>query len=76
MAFETNYLVSSVALSAEETPFNRFEEVFYRVVKQISSPEMYESGAGALDAPLGEVFRRQLFAAQVAPVEALKGPLH
>jgi P-loop Domain of unknown function (DUF2791) len=66
MAFESNYLVSSVALSADETPFNRFEEVFYRIVKQISSPEMYASGAPALDAPLGEVFRRQLFANQPA----------
>ncbi len=60
-AFESNYLVSSVGLSADETPFNRFEEVFYRIVRQIASPEMYSEGAVALDAPLGEVFRRQLF---------------
>lgn len=63
-AFDSNYLVSSVGLSAEETPFNRFEEVFYRVVKEISSPEMYRTGVATLDAPLGEVFRRQLFGSQ------------
>lgn len=60
-AFDSKYLVSSVELSADETPFNRFEEVFYRIVKQIASPEMYALGTTTLDAPLGEVFRRQLF---------------
>ena len=60
-AFDANYLVSSVGLSAGETPFNRFEEVFYRIAKQISSPEMYTTNSHTLDAPLGEVFRRQLF---------------
>ena len=60
-AFASNYLVSSVALSADEAPFNRFEEVFSRIVRQISSQDMHESGNAVLDAPLGEVFRRQLF---------------
>ena len=61
MAFESNYLVSSLGLSADETPFNRFEGVFYRIVKGISSPEMNATNGAVLDAPLGEVFRRQLF---------------
>ena len=60
-AFDANYLVSSVGLSADEAPFNRFEEVFYRIVKEISSPDMHRTSAVTLDAPLGEVFRRQLF---------------
>lgn len=60
-AFDANYLVSSVGLSADEAPFNRFEEVFYRIVKEISSPEMHRASTATLDAPLGEVFRRQLF---------------
>lgn len=63
-AFDSNYLVSSVGLSADETPFNRFEEVFYRVVKKISSPGMHESDDVPPDAPLGEVFGRQLFGAK------------
>ena len=69
-AFDSNYLVSSVGLSAAETPFNRFEEVFYRIVKQISSSEMYTTGGAALDAPLGEVFRRQLFGSSAAAYDA------
>ena len=60
-AFASNYLVSSVALSVVEAPFNRFEEVFSRIVRQISSRDMHETGNTTLDAPLGEVFRRQLF---------------
>ena len=60
-AFSSNYLVSSLGLSADETPFDRFEEVFYRIVKEISSPETHATGRTALDAPLGEVFRQQIF---------------
>lgn len=70
-AFEANYLVSSVGLSADETPFNRFEEVFYRIVRQISSPQMYKTGGTTLDAPLGEVFRRQLFGSSGAASNAV-----
>src|SRR5437868_13899865 len=43
-AFDTNYLVATVELSRDETPFNKFEEVFYRIVRSITSPEMYEAG--------------------------------
>ena len=69
-AFDSNYLVSSLQLSADETPFNRFEEVFYRIVKQVASPEMYNGGGRALDAPLGEVFRQQLFGSDPAAPNA------
>ena len=65
-AFDSNYLVSSVELSADEAPFNRFEEVFYRIIKQISSPEMHITSNTTFDAPLGEVFRRQLFESATA----------
>ena len=73
-AFDSNYLVSSVGLSVDETPFNRFEEVFYRIVREISSPEMYETGTTALDAPLGEVFRQQLFGSSPPPADAVIDP--
>lgn len=71
IAFGSNYLVSSVGLSADETPFNRFEEVFYRVVKEISSPEMYATGASELNAPLSEVFRQQIFGSAPAVPSAV-----
>lgn len=70
-AFASRYLVSSLALSADETPFNRFEEVFYRIVKNISSPEMNATDGRILDAPLGEVFRRQLFGSSVVSADAV-----
>ena len=43
-AFEANYLVATVELSRDETPFNKFEEVFYRIIRSITSPEMYQAG--------------------------------
>ena len=70
-AFDSKYLVSSLRLSADETPFNRFEEVFYRIVKNISSPEMNVTDGRILDAPLGEVFRRQLFGSHVTSPDAV-----
>ena len=60
-AFDSRYLVSPVTLNADETPFNRFEEVFYRIVRVISSQEIYANESYMLHAPLGEVFRRHLF---------------
>lgn len=57
IAFDTNCLVSSVQLDRDTTPFDRFEEVFYSVVKNISTPDIDPS----IDDPLSEVFRRQLF---------------
>src|SRR3989475_12799534 len=39
-AFAANYLVATVELSRDETPFNKFEEVFYRIIRSITSPEM------------------------------------
>ena len=59
-AFSAGYLVSTVTLNADETPFNRFEEVFYRIVRMISSSEIYASENHMLNAPLGEVFRQHL----------------
>ena len=55
-AFDANYLVSSVGLSADEAPFNRFEEVFYRIVKEITSPDMHRASTVTLDAPLAKSF--------------------
>lgn len=60
LAFSSNFLVSSVQLSPDEAAFNRFEEVFYRIVRQIMSPHMFAENYTGLE-PLGELFRRQLF---------------
>lgn len=60
-AFEAHYLVSSVDLNLDETPFNKFEEVFFRIISKIESPEMYERGeVGKYVVPFEELLRRTL----------------
>lgn len=61
LAFDANYLVSSVELNVDETPFNKFEEVFYRIVQQIGTPEIYRKGREESVSPIGEVFKKCLF---------------
>jgi hypothetical protein len=70
-AFGAGYLVSTVELSADATPFNKFERVFFEIVRQITSPEMYEEGDLGRADPFAEVLRRYLFgrpAAETASV--------
>ena len=62
-AFDAHYLVSTVELNADSTPFNKFEQVFYDIVRNITSPEMYREGELGLAAPFGEVLRRALLEA-------------
>lgn len=62
-AFSAGYLVSTVELSADATPFNKFEQVFFEIVRKITSPEMYQEGDVSRTAPFAEVLRRHLFAA-------------
>ena len=61
-AFAAGYLVSTVELSVDSTPFNKFEQVFYEIVRKITSPEMYRDGDLTRSAPFAEVLRRNLFA--------------
>ncbi len=59
-AFESGFLVSTVELSADEAPFNKFEQVFYQIVRKITSPEMYADGDIYRSDPFGEVLKRIL----------------
>src|SRR5204863_7435832 len=59
-AFEARYLVATVELSREETPFNKFEEVFFRIIRSITSPEMYNVGDLDRANAFAEVLRRAL----------------
>ena len=61
MSFDANCLVSSVKLDKDTAPFDRFEDVFYSVVKNISTRNIDSS----IDDPLSEVFRRQLFGSDI-----------
>jgi hypothetical protein len=53
-AFEANFLVSSIQLSAQQAPLSHFERVIYEIVRGVCSPELYATGDAALTAPLGE----------------------
>ena len=64
VAFGANYMVSFVELTRDETPFDKFEEVFYQIVRQVTSPEMYNEDCNNTASPLGEVFGRHLFGAE------------
>ena len=59
-AFEAGFLVSTVELSADEAPFNKFEQVFYQIVRKITSPEMYADSDIYRSDPFGEVLKRIL----------------
>jgi hypothetical protein len=60
-AFDAGFLVSSVELSNNATPFDKFEKVFYDIVRNVTTPEMYEGDDLDYAAPFGEVLRRALF---------------
>lgn len=70
-AFDANYLVSTVELNVDSTPFNKFEQVFYDIVRNITSPEMYRDGQLDHAAPFGEVLRRALFQGPAGPGETV-----
>jgi hypothetical protein len=80
-AFDANLLVSTVELDAEQTPFNKFERVFYDIVRNITSPRMYEEGNLSAALPFGEVLREAFerksaeLGGDAGAVEALKEEL-
>ncbi|KKG12533.1 BREX system ATP-binding domain-containing protein [Methanosarcina sp. 2.H.A.1B.4] len=44
VAFSENCLVSNVELNVNEAPLNKFERVFYSIVRNITTPSSYEIG--------------------------------
>lgn len=60
-AFESNFLVSSVEIKADETPFNKFEKVFYGIVRNITSGDMYRNNQLKESIPFGKVLEQHLF---------------
>ena len=80
-AFEQNLLVSNVELSSEQTPFNKFERVFFEIVRNIASPTMYNTDNLSAALPFGEVLREVLdhwtekYGSKHAAIEALNSDL-
>ena len=80
-AFDKNLLVSNVELTSEQTPFNKFERVFFEIVRNIASPTMYRTFDLSAALPFGEVLREVLdrwtenYGSKHAAIEALNSEL-
>jgi hypothetical protein len=70
-AFLAGYLVSNVELDKDQAPFNKFEKVFYKLISNLASPEMYKDDAIVGDASFGPLLQRILFGAKAGPGEVV-----
>jgi hypothetical protein len=62
IAFQSQCLVSNVELDTTSAALNKFEQVFYAIVRQISTPNFDEKPANDDVAPFGTVIKEALFA--------------
>jgi len=60
IAFQNECLVSNVELSLDEAPFNKFEMVFYSIVRNIQTPSQYNADLFTDVAPFGRVLKEAL----------------
>jgi hypothetical protein len=60
VAFQNNCLVSNVELSVNEAPLNKFERVFYGIVRNIMTPTYYTEDEIYTAAPFGRVVQESL----------------
>ena len=60
MAFQSNCLVSNVELDTTSTALNKFEQVFYAIIRQITSMSSDENQDSGNVAPFGIVLREAL----------------
>lgn len=60
IAFKQNILVSNVELSIDSAPFNKFEQVFYSIIRNISTPSSYENLENSSLIPLGNLIEEPL----------------
>ncbi len=60
IAFKHNILVSNVELSIDSAPFNKFEQVFYSIIKNISTPSNYENLEMSNLIPFGNLIEEPL----------------
>lgn len=59
-AFRNGSFISNVELGANEAPLNKFEKVFYAIIRNIATAEQFESEALDDAMPFGFVVRRAL----------------
>ena len=60
LAFDANCLVSNVELNKDEAPLNKFEKVFYAILKNIISPTYFQEHGQPQAAPFGIVLREAM----------------
>ena len=60
VAFENNYLVSSVELNVSSAALNRFEKIFYAIVRNVGSPSYFREPSPLDAAPFGRVVEESL----------------
>jgi hypothetical protein len=60
LAFKSECLVSNVELNVNDAPLNKFELVFYSIVRNIATPSYYAEGGEEQAAPFGTVLAESL----------------
>lgn len=72
VAFQNNCLVSNVQLNVDDAALNKFERVFYSIIRNISTPSYFCESQTYEAAPFGRVLQESL-AYLATGVRALKG---
>jgi hypothetical protein len=76
VAFRQNCLVSSVELNVNDAALNRFESVFYSIVRNVMTPVAYSEHSLIEAAPFGEVLREALAYLATGEHDILPETLH
>ncbi len=60
VAFQHDCLVSNIELNANDTALNKFERVFYSIVRNVETPSIYATNGADEAAPFGRVVQEAL----------------
>lgn len=60
MAFDEGFLVSGVELNVNEAPLNKFEKVFYSILRNVNTPTYFREYGQPQAAPFGIVLQEAL----------------
>ena len=58
--FKEKCLVSNVELTVNDAPLNKFERVFYGIIRNVTTPSVYQEDGQTESAPFGRVAREAL----------------
>lgn len=60
VAFQNECLVSNVQLNADDAALNKFERVFYSIIRNVSTPEYFSENSSYETVPFGRVLQESL----------------